>query len=110
MKKHFRKSEYYTITEATEPVELDSEKFPEFTGETEEDFYNYIVDNYDNLANGDSLDEETRDLLWSLIEGEREIYQDSRYKCANETIQMGEIDEEYHKTGGFHVEYENDGW
>lgn len=110
MKKHFRKSEYYTLTDATEPVELDSEKFPDFDGETEEDFYNYISQNYRDLAEDDSIDEETKELLWVLIEGDMTIYMDSRYKGANETIQMGNINEEYHKTGGFEIQYEDDGW
>jgi len=38
MKAHFRKTEYYTSYNANTPVELDSEKFPDFKGETEEEF------------------------------------------------------------------------
>ena len=30
MKKHFRATEYFTIYAATEPVEIDSDWFPEF--------------------------------------------------------------------------------
>ena len=46
MKSHFRKTEYYTSHNANTPVELDSEKFPDFKGETEEEFLQYIFDDF----------------------------------------------------------------
>ena len=46
MKKHFRATEYYTSYNATEPVELDSDWFPDFKGTTEEEFFNYIVEKF----------------------------------------------------------------
>ena len=53
MKSHFRKTEYYTSHNANSPVELDSEKFPDFKGETEEDFLQYIYDNLDGWVDGE---------------------------------------------------------
>jgi hypothetical protein len=50
MKKHFRATEYYTIYAATEPVEIDSSWFPEFDGATEQEFFDYISENYQELA------------------------------------------------------------
>jgi hypothetical protein len=65
MKKHFRATEYFTT--ATEPVELDSDMFPEFEGTTEQEFFDYISENYNELAEDESLPEEVRDLLGHLL-------------------------------------------
>ena len=47
MKKHFRATEYYTVYTATEPVEIDSDWFPEFDGASEQEFFDYISENYE---------------------------------------------------------------
>lgn len=104
MKKHFRATEYYTIHAATEPVELDSDLFPEFEGTTEQEFFDYIIENYEELANGDALPEEVRDSLWVLIEGEKTTYFDSTTKGYEGDIQMGQPNDEYRKTGKFEVQ------
>lgn len=104
MKKHFRSTEYFTIYAATEPVELDSDLFPEFEGTTEQEFFDYISENYNDLAEDESLPEEVRDALWTLIEGEKFDYFNSSTKGYEGDIQMGQPNDEWHKTGGFEVE------
>jgi hypothetical protein len=105
MKKHFRATEYFTIHAATEPVELDSDLFPDFEGETEQEFFDYISENYNDLAEDESLSEEVREALWTLIEGEKFDYFNSCTKGYEGDIQMGQPDETWHKTGGFEVEF-----
>jgi hypothetical protein len=104
MKKHFRATEYFTIYAATEPIELDSDLFPEFEGTTEQEFFDYISENYNDLAEDESLPEEVRNSLWTLIEGEKFDYFNSSYKGYEGDIQMGKPNETWHKTGGFEVE------
>ena len=104
MKKHFRATEYFTIHAATEPVEIDSDWFPEFDGTTEQEFFDYISENYNELAEDESLSEEAREALWTLIEGEKFDYFNSAYKGYEGDIQMGQPNEECHRTGGFEVE------
>jgi hypothetical protein len=104
MKKHFRATEYFTIHAATEPVELDSDLFPDFEGETEQEFFDYISENYNELAEDESLPEEVRDALYTLIEGEKFDYFNSCTKGYEGDIQMGLPNETWHRTGGFEVE------
>jgi hypothetical protein len=104
MKKHFRATEYFTIHAATEPVELDSDLFPDFEGETEQEFFDYISENYNDLAEDESLSEEVREALWTLIEGEKFDYFNSCTKGYEGDIQMGLPNETWHRTGGFEVE------
>jgi hypothetical protein len=105
MKKHFRATEYYTSYNATEPVELDSDWFPDFKGTTEEEFFNYIVENHNDLANDESFSEEVKEALWVLIDGEKSEYFNSCTKFYDGDIQMGVPNEEYHRSGYFEVEY-----
>jgi hypothetical protein len=104
MKKNFRATEYFTIHAATEPVELDSDLFPDFEGETEQEFFDYISENYNELAEDESLPEEVRDALYTLIEGEKFDYFNSCTKGYEGDIQMGLPNETWHRTGGFEVE------
>ena len=104
MKKHFRATEYFTIHAASEPIELDSDLFPDFEGTTEQEFFDYISENYNELAEDESLSEEVRESLWTLIEGEKFDYFNSCTKGYEGDIQMGLPNETWHKTGGFEVE------
>ena len=104
MKKHFRATEYFTIHAASEPIELDSDLFPDFEGTTEQEFFDYISENYNDLAEDESLSEEVRESLWTLIEGEKFDYFNSCTKGYEGDIQMGLPNETWHKTGGFEVE------
>ena len=104
MKQHFRATEYFTIHAASEPIELDSDLFPDFEGTTEQEFFDYISENYNDLAEDESLSEEVRESLWTLIEGEKFDYFNSCTKGFEGDIQMGLPNETWHKTGGFEVE------
>ena len=104
MKKHFRATEYFTIHAASEPIELDSDLFPDFEGTTEQEFFDYISENYNDLAEDESLSEEVRESLWTLIEGEKFDYFNSCTKGFEGDIQMGLPNETWHKTGGFEVD------
>jgi hypothetical protein len=104
MKKHFRATEYFTIHAASEPIELDSDLFLDFEGTTEQEFFDYISENYNDLAEDESLSEEVRESLWTLIEGEKFDYFNSCTKGFEGDIQMGLPNETWHKTGGFEVE------
>jgi hypothetical protein len=93
MKSHFRKTEYYTSHNANTPVELDSEKFPDFKGETEEEFLQYIFDNLDGWVDGDGdslLDEETQEALNELQYGSMEEYWGSYQNYFEGDLQIGE--------------------
>jgi hypothetical protein len=109
MKRHFRKTEYYTSHNANEPVELDSEKFPDFKGETEEDFLQYIFDNLDEWTNGDDdsiFDEETMNQLFELNSGSMVEYWGSYQNYFEGDLQVGEITpESNHKNGNFEVKH-----
>ena len=97
MKSHFRKTEYYTSHNANTPVELDSEKFPDFKGETEEEFLQYIFDNLDewtdSIENGEELlfDQETQDSLYDLKNGDMKEYWGSYQNYFEGDLQIGEV-------------------
>ena len=104
MKAHFRKTEYYTSYNATTPVELDSEKFPDFKGATEEEFLEYIFDNLDEWVDGDDspFDEETQDKLYDLQYGEMKEYWGSYQNSFDGELQIGdETPGENGKNGNF---------
>jgi hypothetical protein len=105
MKKHFRATEYFTIHAATEPVEIDSDWFPEYEGNSEQEFFDYISENLNELSEDDSLSDEAGEALWSLIEGEKFDYFNSTTKGYEGDIQMGKPNEEWRKTGDFEVEF-----
>ena len=105
MKSHFRKTEYYTSHNANTPVELDSEKFPDFKGETEEEFLQYIYDNLDEWTNGDEeppFDEEINNALGELQHGSMEEYWGSYQNYFEGDLQIGEeTPNDNYKNGNF---------
>ncbi len=101
MKKFFRKTEHFTIHAATEPVELNSEWFPDYNGNSEQLFFAYIVKNNLKLIKDSSLCEEARNALSLLIEGEKKEYYNTKIKYYSENIQMGIPNKESNNTGGF---------
>ena len=104
MKRHFRKTEYYTSHNANTPVELDSEKFPDFKGETEEEFLEYIYDNLEVWANedGSPFDEETHEALYELYHGEMTEYWGSYQNYFEGELQIGEVtSEDNYKNANF---------
>jgi hypothetical protein len=106
-----RRCKTYTISEASEVVELNPEDFRNisypFEGETEQDFLTYLgdityeADIYDIY---DELDESVADALSRLLEPEEyKVYFDSENKGENAWLESGEVDEEYRKYGGFNA-------
>lgn len=106
-----RKCERYTNWEATEGVNLNPEDFRDlefpYSGETELDFANYIQELYfeDWYEIADELEElgrtETADALSLLFEGDMEIYSSSTDHSATEWFDIGEVNPEWRKYGGF---------
>jgi len=109
-----RKCEKYTNWEATDAVDLDPVDFtdlPEFPYEgdldSEQEFVEYIQELYyedwyeicDRLEDLDKTD--LADTLSMLFEGDMEIYSSTTDKYATEWFDIGEVDEEYTKYGGF---------
>ena len=109
MKSHFRKTEYYTSHNANAPVELDSEKFPDFKGETEEEFLQYIFDNLDGWVDGDGespFDEETQDALGELQYGSMAEYWGSYQNYFEGDIQIGKsTPDDNYKNGNFDIRH-----
>ena len=111
MKSHFRKTEYYTSHNANSPVELDSEKFPDFKGETKEDFLQYVFDNLedwvDGIENDESpFDKETQDALYDLQSGEMKEYWGSYQNYFEGELQIGEeTPDENYKNGNFETNH-----
>lgn len=117
MKLDFRARTTYTITKVTEPTTLDSEDFrnvePPFTGETEEEFYNYISETLSDWEvedfldnNKDKFSEEQADNIWETFrEYPSEEMFDSRNKSDEIVIDGGKIDENYTRYAGFNPIY-----
>lgn len=117
MKLDFRARTTYTLTKVTEPITLDSEDFrnvePPFTGETEEEFYNYISETLSDWEvedfldnNKDKFSEEQADNIWETFgEYPSEEMFDSRNKSDEIVIDGGKIDENYTKYAGFNPIY-----
>lgn len=107
MKSHFRKTEYYSSHNANTPVELDSEKFPEFKGETEEEFLQYIYDNLEGWVSeiendNPPFDEETSNALYDLQNGDMSEYWGSYLNYFEGDLQVGELTpESNHKNNNF---------
>lgn len=109
-----RKCEKYTNWEATDAVDLNPEDFvllPEFPYEgdplSEQEFVEYIHELYheDWYDICDQLEEagntELADTLSMLFEGDMDIYSSTTDKYSTEWFDIGEVDPEYTKYGGF---------
>ena len=106
-----RKVERYTNWEATEAVTLNPDDFTTlttpYTGNTEEEFMNYIQELYhedwyeicEELEELGSMD--SADALSTLFEGEMEVYSSTTEKEEDMWVEVGEVNEEYSKYGGF---------
>lgn len=107
MKYEIRKVENVTSYRATNVIKLDDEKFRKleenpYNGKTEEEFMTYLTTlNFQEPP--DDLDDETSELLRDIAESNFEEYGNSCENGSDVYIQIGEIDEEYYKTGGFKV-------
>jgi hypothetical protein len=123
-KLYVRRCERYTIWEATEkPIEVDVDKLrkcePPYEGNTSEELWNYLES---NLYDWDTQDEfietnkevygedELLDLLLEDGEHDKKIYSDSREKSCEDWVELGHVNEEYRKTGGFESLQDNGDW
>jgi len=110
-----RKVERYTNWEATEAVTLNPDDFTTlstpYTGNTEEEFMNYIQELYheDWYEICEELEElgsmEAADALSTLFEGEMEVYSSTTEKEEDMWVEIGEVNEEYSKYGGFNSSF-----
>lgn len=105
MKKFFRTTENYTCYTATKPVEIDSEWFPDFNGTTDKEFFDYIVENYENFLEDESLPEEVLDVLNELAYGDKVEYYNSSYKFFDGGVEMGFPNDKIRKNGEFQTEF-----
>lgn len=112
---YVRKCERYTVWQATEPIEVNVEKLrkcePPYTGESEQDLLEYLVENvwnnedfYSNDTNKEVYGEdEVYDLSLEDAWDYNEPYSDTREKYGQEWIDVGVPNEEYRKTGEFEI-------
>ncbi len=112
---YVRKCERYTVWQATEPIEVNVEKLrkcePPYTGESEQDLLEYLVENvwcneefYENETNKEVYGEdEVYDLSLEDAWEYNEPYSDSRNKYEAAWIDVGVPNEEYRKTGEFEI-------
>lgn len=104
-----RKTETFTVYEASEPVQIDPEKFRNlskpYNGNTESEFIGYLASFFPYDIPED-LDEDTKEILVKLDEGITIEYANSLEKGSNQNLQIGEVDLSYTKSGGFRVEDE----
>ena len=101
MKLDFRARTTFTITNVTEPMTLDSEKFrnvePPFTGDTEEQFYEYISDVLSSWDGEEFLEDNKEHFSEEMF--------DSRNKSEDIVIDGGKIDDNYRRYAGFNPIY-----
>ncbi len=106
MKYQIRKVSEVKVYSASEPIEIDSEKFrdvsPPYTGNSEQEFVQYLASLFPfNIP--DDLDFETSELLLKLLDSATVEYANSLEKGSNDALQVGVEDKTYRKTGGFRV-------
>jgi len=111
---YVRKVETWTISSASEPIEVNVEALrncePPYEGDSPEDLVNYLTENvwgeyefYENETNIEVYGEDTvYDLVMEECYVENEFF-DSRTKGEDTNIQVGVPNEEYTRYGGFEV-------
>ena len=109
---YVRKIETWTISAASDPIEVNVEALrkcePPYEGDSEQELVNYLQNNvwneydfYDNETNKEVYGEdEVYDLCMEEVYTENEFF-DSRNKGADESLQVGVPNKEWTKTGGF---------
>lgn len=121
-KVYVRKVETWTISSASEPIEVNVEALrncePPYEGNSDEELAKYLYDEvynnydwYENETNKEVYGEdESYDLVMEEAYVENEFF-DSRTKGEESFVQVGKPNEEWTKTGGFEVtgtgQYEN---
>jgi starvation-inducible outer membrane lipoprotein len=108
-----RKSKRVTSYQCSEVADLDPEKFRNlsvpFTGETEEEFMEYISQNsYELEEIYSEFDEETWSEFEKILQPEWVEYNNSEYKYEDSWYEAGNVDESFTKSGGFEVIHSTD--
>ena len=104
-----RKCERVTVYNATEVANLNPEKFKNlsipFEGESDEEFLAYLDENMFELYEViyEEIDEETLAELSKVWEPEWSEYSNSAWNGEDSWLEVGNVNEEYTKTGGFEV-------
>lgn len=113
-KTYVRKVETWTISAASDPIEVNVEALrncsPPYEGETDEDLAQYLFENvynnyewYENETNKEVYGEDAAyELSMEECYTENEFF-DSRTKGEESIIQVGLPNEEWYRTGGFEV-------
>jgi hypothetical protein len=111
---YVRKVETWTISSASEPIEVNVEALrncePPYEGDSPEDLVEYLTENvwgeyefYENETNIEVYGEDSvYDLVMEECYVENEFF-DSRTKGEDTNIQVGIPNEEYTRYGGFEV-------
>lgn len=109
---YVRKIETWTISAASDPIEVNVEALrkcePPYEGDSEQELVNYLQNNvwneyefYDNEHNKEVYGEdEIYDLGMEECYPDNEFF-DSRNKGCDESLQVGVPNKEWTKTGGF---------
>jgi hypothetical protein len=108
MKYSIRKIEKVTSLHTSRVIDLDPKKFKKvkdnpYKGSTEKEFITYIAAmlRYSNIP--EDLDEDTKELLMKLEESKMEAYYHSSEDREEVVYQIGKVNPEYRKSGGFEV-------
>ena len=109
---YVRKIETWTISSASEPIEVNLESLrkcdPPYEGDSPEDLIEYLRDhvyyNYDFYENETNKEVYGEDAVYDLVMEEaytENEFFDSRTKGEDSSIQVGVPNEEWRKDGGF---------
>ena len=123
-KLYVRKCERYTIWEATEePIEVDVDKLrkcePPYEGSTTQELWECLEENIYDWDNQDEFietnkevygEDELQNLLLEDGYHDKKVYSDSREKGCEDWVELGHLNEEYRKTGGFESLKDNNDW
>ena len=111
---YVRKVETWTISSASEPIEVNVEALrncePPYEGDSPEDLVNYLTENvwgeYEFYENETNIEVYGEDAVYDLVMEECYVeneFFDSRTKGEEANIQVGVPNEEYTRYGGFEV-------
>lgn len=111
---YVRKIETWTISSASEPIEVNVEALrncePPYEGDSPEDLVEYLTENvwgeYEFYENETNIEVYGEDAVYDLVMEECYVeneFFDSRTKGEDTNIQVGIPNEEYTRYGGFEV-------
>jgi hypothetical protein len=109
---YVRKVETWTISSASEPIEVNVEALrkcePPYEGDSDQELVNYLQNNvfmeYEFYENETNIEAYGEDAVFDLVMEEAYVdneFFDSRNKGEESSLQIGIPDEEWSKYGGF---------